>query len=397
MPFSETEKIMWTDFSSKKEERKEKVQQLSDREIDNRYEEEEQQLLIKINREKLLSLVEYMQEDNYMTIPSWQRNERWDIGDKSKLIESLVMNVPIPPILLYEKDYKSYELIDGQQRIGAIRDFYKNELELKDLEIWPELNGRTYQKLPPKIKDGLNHRSILFVIILLDPDLESNEQLSLKQLAFERLNKGGIALGNQEIRNCLYDGRFNDTLKDLSDHPKFAQAWISSPRKKSDTYKKMEDKELILRFFAFRHIDWYVEQSISGIKDFLDLYMMNSLKFNDKDIKFFRDMFKETLELAHSIYGDQPFKPLWLNETQSKRNLIFYKEYYDAVMVGLSNHLDDRKELIERKNEILKATEELLKKDKAQIFTGQGGNKKDIQERINRFDNMLSQIVKSRV
>ncbi|MBP0022306.1 MAG: DUF262 domain-containing protein [Cyanobacteria bacterium SBLK] len=215
MPFSETEKIMWTDFSSKQEAPKKEAKKLSDREIDNRYEEEEQQLLIKINREKLLSLVEYMQEDNYMVIPPYQRRKRWSRQNQSRLIESLVINVPIPPILLYEKEYKSYEVIDGQQRISAIRDFYKNELELEleGLEIWPELNGRTYQKLPPKIKDGLNHRSILFVIILLDPDLESNEKLSLKQLAFERLNRGGIELSEQEVRNCLYDGNFNDALK----------------------------------------------------------------------------------------------------------------------------------------------------------------------------------------
>ncbi|MBP0016087.1 MAG: hypothetical protein J7647_00865 [Cyanobacteria bacterium SBLK] len=205
-------------------------------------------------------------------------------------------------------------------------------------------------------------------------------------------------LSNQRLffSNIFYHSTLL-ALKELSDKPRFIQSWLVSSREKSQRFQKMEDRELVLRFFAFRHIDRYVEQSMSTIKEFLDLYMKKSLAFNDEDIKFLKIIFKETLELAHSIYGDQPFKPLWLDETQSKRNLIFYKEYYDAVMVGLSNHRDDIDILIERKNEILKATEELLMEDKAQIFTGKGGKKEDIQARINRFDRMLSQIINSRV
>ena len=125
---------------------------MSDREIDAKYESREQRILTEINREKLPSFVEALNKHGYMDLrPFYQRRARWNTVQQSRLIESFLINVPIPPIVLYEKEFGLYEVVDGQQRITAIQAFYENSLKLTGLELWPELNGRTYAELPRNI------------------------------------------------------------------------------------------------------------------------------------------------------------------------------------------------------------------------------------------------------
>ena len=122
------------------------------------------------------------------------------------------MNIPIPPIIFYEKDYNSYEVMDGQHRIIAIQDFYENNLILKNLEVWPELNGRTYQELPKTIKAGIDRRSISTITLITESTDDPEEALFLKQLAFERINTGGVNLSRQEVRNCLCYNELNKLI-----------------------------------------------------------------------------------------------------------------------------------------------------------------------------------------
>ena len=113
------------------------------------------------NREKLPGFVNQLKNPNYMDLrPFYQRRPRWDSKTQSLLIKSFIMNIPVPPVFLYERDYNSYEVMDGQQRITAIRDFYANTFKLRGLETWPELNGRSYATLPEKIRAGIDRRSI---------------------------------------------------------------------------------------------------------------------------------------------------------------------------------------------------------------------------------------------
>ncbi|MEC5293194.1 DUF262 domain-containing protein [Aurantimonas sp. C2-6-R+9] len=87
--------------------------------------------------------------------PEYQRRLRWDNKKKSKLIESFIMNIPVPPIFLYEKTLGKFEVMDGQQRLNAISEFWAGSFELEGLKIWAALNGRTYAQLPPLVRRGL--------------------------------------------------------------------------------------------------------------------------------------------------------------------------------------------------------------------------------------------------
>lgn len=79
--------------------------------------------------------------------PFYQRRKRWDAVRQSRLIESFVINIPVPPLFVYETEFNTYEVMDGQQSITAIQSFYANEFALKGLERWPELNGRRYSSV----------------------------------------------------------------------------------------------------------------------------------------------------------------------------------------------------------------------------------------------------------
>lgn len=388
MQLAPSEEKMWERSLSK-----DRISQMTDADINAKYESGEKRILTEMNREKLPSFVEALNKPGYMDVqPFYQRRPRWDAKMQSRLIESFLINIPVPSVILYEKDYNSYEVMDGQQRITAIRAFYNNQLTLTGLELWPELNGCTYNTLPAKIKSGIDRRSISSIVLITESTSDPEEAFFLKQIAFERLNTGGVKLSPQEVRNCVYYGNFSKILPELASNNIFADAWgipIGDPQElmSNNLYKKMEDAELVLRFFALRHVDDFRK----GMEGFFNVYMMNSLKFSNADIEILKDIFIKTINLAHQIYGENLFKPF--NPKADIWEKSAYKAYYDAVMVGFSRHLADADVLVKRKSKVIEETKKLFITDKSKLFTGAGRTKTDIQERIKLFDDMLSQVI----
>ena len=363
--------------------------QASDEDINLKFEQGDKRIVTEINREKLPKFVEALKKPDYMdTRPFYQRRDRWDQVKQSRLIESFLINIPVPPIILYEQNYNCYEVMDGQQRISAIRDFYENNLELKGLEIWTEINGKRYNEIPSTIKAGIDRRAIQSIAILKDSQHTDEEGLKLKQITFERINTGGVQLSDQEVRNCLYSGKFNDLLLELSRNKTFAKAWglpIDNQKKLEQKipYQKMEDVELVLRFFALRHVDNFKY----GMKGFLDLYMQKSLNFSDKDIQELKDIFVKTIEISSHIYEGSLFKP--------PKKKKAYKAFYDSVMFGFSSHLQYAEQLKSRKSEIIEATEKIFTEHPQQVplLTGKARTKKEIQEGVKIISNMLDEIL----
>lgn len=367
---------------------------MSDQQINDKYEKGEQRILTEMNREKLPAFVNALKKPGYMDLrPFYQRRNRWDKKKQSQLIESFLINIPVPSIILYEKKYNVYEVMDGQQRINALKEFYENRLTLTGLTLWPELNGRTYNTLPGNIKAGIDRRSISYVVLITESASSPEDALFLKQLAFERLNTGGEKLSRQEIRNCSFYSPFNQLLLELAGNQIFADAWNipiddeEEELQKNNLYKKMEDAELVLRFFALRNTDKFR----NGMEGFLDLYMMKSLSFSDQDIEFLKDIFLKTINLSHQIYEENLFKPFDPQSNTWKDRA--YKAYYDAVMVGFTKHLADVDILLERKPRVIEKTKILFREDKSKLLTGGGKTKADIQNGIRLFDDMLSQVI----
>lgn len=163
---------------------------MTDDEINTKYELGQNRLIQEIDRIKLPALVENIRSNpNYMVIDNeTQSSKGWDDVKKSKLIESFIINFPVLPIVLYEKSYHIYEVIDGKQRLKAIVDFYSNQLVLSGLEVKRELNGCTYATLPANVKTELNRHCISLISIIPKWDASPEEIAKLIEIVANRLN-----------------------------------------------------------------------------------------------------------------------------------------------------------------------------------------------------------------
>ena len=389
MRLAPSEENLWTKLP------KEKLVRTTNAEVDERYSRGEGRIVIETNREKLPGFVASLKQPNYMELrPFYQRRPRWSRARQSLLIESFIMNIPVPPVFLYEKEYNSYEVMDGQQRITALRDFYEGKFELTDLEQWPEINGRTYATLPDKIQAGLDRRSITSIVVLKESTTDEDQASSLRETVFERLNTGGVALTRQEIRNALYRGRMNNMIERLSRLPKFRAVWglpayveneieITPGLLDYSMFQKMADVEMVLRFFALRHAAKYRH----GMQGFLDLYMRKSAHFNEADITVLEKQFIDTLDLASDVYGDLLFRPY--NPDTGDWHKAAQKAFSDAVMVGMLNFLPRSAKVREMAKNIRDSTVEMFKDQEEGTFTGRGNTKDDIQTRIKLFREMV--------
>ena len=137
--YAPTEKCMWEDLPP------ERANAPTEDEINEKYTKRELRIVTETNREQLPNFVAALKRIGWIKLqPFYQRRRRWDDVRKSKLIESFIMNIPVPPCFLYESELARYEVMDGQQRISAIWDFYDNRFKLKGLETmaraeWPHL------------------------------------------------------------------------------------------------------------------------------------------------------------------------------------------------------------------------------------------------------------------
>lgn len=386
--YSKTERTMWTVPP------KDRMGSLSTSQINEKYERGEQRIVTEMNREKLPNFVEALSRNEYMEVrPFYQRRSRWDEERQSKLIESFIINIPVPPIFLYERAYNSYEVMDGQQRITAIADFYRNRFKLRGLDLWPELNGLTYLELPNKIRAGLDRRSISSIVLLKESAPDEEDAIFLRQLVFERLNTGGVKLERQEIRNSLSHGPFNEMLYALARGALFRRIWDLPPFDpeeltdhkrpifRSAFFKTMEDIEVVLRFFALRHMEHYKY----GIQGFLDLYMIRSKAFDQEDIDFLASLFESTLSCAHAIYQDHVFKVFDSGEWKGKAS----KGMYDAIMVPLSEFGGHYPRLIDKREEIVRRTIEIIQREGVSAITGRASTKKDLENRIGLFRDLF--------
>ena len=371
---------------------------LSDNEINEKYKKGEIRIVTEQARYPLDSIEAMLDSEKYIRNPEYQRRKRWNNTRKSRLIESFIMNVPIPPIFLYEIDYSIYEVMDGQQRLTAIYDFYKGKFDLEGLEYWRELNGRNYQNLPDQVQKGIDRRYLSSIILLQETAKSKEEAEYLKQIVFERLNSGGEKLTAQETRNALNNGKFNRLCIKLSENDPFRKMWNlpleSQGEEKlleSESYRKMEDVELILRFFAYRHID----NLKSPVDKFLDEYLKQANNYADETIENLETLFNETIYLIYSILGDSAFIP---PKEQRDRNKPL-KTIYDPIMQVFANNILHKESLLRNKAEIksnLYSNKELLyikEENNRSLFDGRYNNRKDVEVRIKYFHDFLQNYI----
>lgn len=315
------------------------------------WEKKQRELVTSVVDYNLRTLTDLILSKDIDLSPRYQRRARWDDIRQSKLIESFLMNVPVPPIFLNEDSYGKYSVIDGKQRLIAISEFLRGRLILNGLEIFSDINGLNFDQLPARLQTVIKTRPTLRAVIILR---QSDEDIKFE--VFQRLNTGGVSLNPQEIRNSTYPGPLNDLILELSEHPKFHRLLGIKNKEKSAIYKEMKDAEFVLRYFTFRD-NW---QSFSGgMKRNMNGYMYKNQKMSEKDLEATKLDFLKTIDVVEAAFGDHAFKR-WLPEKKKWRKNVL-AALFDAEMFACRGL---QAEVIRSKQQEIIKSMEMLFKDK---------------------------------
>ena len=381
--------------------------QLSDEQINKKYIEGDIRIVTEQGRYPLETVYKmFSDKKKYNDRIDYQREYIWSDLKRSLLIESFILNVPIPPIFLYEIEYSYYEIMDGKQRISAIVDYYDDRYALEGLEIWSELNGKKYSELPQKIKEGLDRRYLSSIIMLKESEKDKFEVNRLKKIVFERLNTGGQTLTPQESRNAIFSGKFNDLCKRLAQNQRFREIWGIEKKiqqfsifdendpnnlvKKSKLELHMQDVELVLRYFAYRQID-----SFDGnLNTFLDFYLDNANKYDDILLGSLEKNFIEVIDFAYDLFDETPFRMWDFKNGRPSKKRSAVRTIYDPMMQVLNAYLPYKHDIISKKDEIQAAYINLFKEHPDE-FSGKIQHRATILAREEMFTKMIDDVLQN--
>lgn len=310
--------------------------------------------------------------------PDYQRYFVWDEKRQSRLIESLILGIPIPDIFMSynaDGDSDTWEVVDGLQRITTIIGFVdpNNEAlsvdtreklmeKLGGLRELAQLNGKSFQDFAPKVQNFIRDRYVKMVV------LNDKSSQTVKYELFERLNTGGIRLKPQEIRNVMFRGRFMELLHELAKSQLFeAVVW-------SNSMDASDKEEMILKFFAYRDYHLHFTHSV---EDFLLEYSKYIAGEFEKDA---------TLKAKYKKTFDQTFSALaqkFPNKIRRKQNST-PKVLFEAISVAASNVIDQGRKLNNGGDEVL------LDKELAEVTTGYTNSPKSLKSRLERAEYLLT-------
>lgn len=233
--------------------------------------------------------------------PDFQRQYVWDNAKASRLIESILLDIPLPVVYLSEEaDGRTY-VIDGQQRLTSIFSFIDGKYpdgrasKLGTSRLFPQLAGKSFQDLDDEFQERISGYKMRTILFLKDSDKD------LKYEVFERLNSGSVSLNDQELRNCVYRGIYNDQLKKLAMEQDF-RALLGT----AVPHKRMLDVELVLRFAAFYHASYLNYRA--PMKAFLNRDAERYRHLDSSGIADLETAFKTACSVVRSLFGARAFK-----------------------------------------------------------------------------------------
>ena len=325
--------------------------------------------------------------------PEFQRMFRWPDEARARFIESLLLELPVPPIFLIEREDRVYELIDGLQRISSFLHFRGElvidgtslpPLVLSDCDIVPELNGHTYADLPRSLEIKLKRSYIRAEILRKESDAR------LRYYMFKRLNTGGEMLSEQEVRNAtirLLSNDFNQFITELSRNNDYESciAIISEPAR-----MRRFDQELVLRFFAFKNdFDSYRHDVADFLTDYMesvsDVELGKSFNYAAE-----RDVFERTFRTLrliseHLNIGSRIFGTVVGTNPDPRGQFSVY--HYEGLVLGIQRVIGS----VDTSNaDVIARLAEVVRAGKADVaflmHTGAGKNQRSsLLERANYF------------
>jgi hypothetical protein len=288
------------------------------------WESKQRELVTSVVDYNLSTLADLINTKTIDLNPRYQRRFRWDQDRQSKLIESFLMNVPVPPIFLNEDKYGQYSVIDGKQRLMAIHEFMRGRLVLTGLQVFADCNGQSFDNLHPDLQSVIRLRPTLRAIIIL-----RQSDVDVKLEVFQRLNTGGVKLNPQEIRNSAYPSPLNDLILDLSVLPAFHKLLGIRNKEDSAIYQEMRDAEFVLRYFTFKE-SW--KSFSSRVKSCLDHFMVDNQRMSKRKLEDLKSEFLKTIEAVEAAFGEHAFRRYQPEKDRWRRQVL--ASLYDAQMLA---------------------------------------------------------------
>ena len=316
--------------------------------IVKRFERAQNALVLQASDLSLETIAAMVQSQSIDIAPLFQRRERWDLFRQSSLIESFLLNIPVPPVYLSEDEFGRYSVIDGKQRITAIHDYMRNRYALSSLERFSELEGLKFQDLPEQLRNALMVRPYIRAITIL-----RQSDKATKFEVFHRLNSGGQPLNAQEVRNVIFRGPLNDLIVHLSASP-FLRKQLKIRDEKSSSYRDMTDVEFVLRYLTLRE-QW---RTFSGdFRGSMDKFMSLHQKAGPKEISEYLVSFERSLRICEEVWGDHAFKrpdkETWRDQALAGM--------YDAQMLAVDSLTNQESAAaVNKKDRVVKATRDLF-------------------------------------
>eukprot|EP00250_Pteridium_aquilinum_P034870 c8243_g1_i2 orf=336-1607(+) len=302
--------------------------------------------------------------------PSYQRDYVWDKKTASKLIESLLLNIPLPTMFFHEKSQGHMEVVDGKQRLTSIWCYMEEEkfpdgtdFALSGLDVLEKLNGKKYSELDDSLREVMRDFALNVHTISRNSD---------DVVVFE--------LNEQELRNCVFQGSYNDFLNDMAQHPDMLKAF-----RQDAPHKRMRDKEFILRFFCLRRGG--VEKFTLPIKNWLNEEMRSHQHLDGKEKREMALDFSRCISLSLEVFGEQVFRlPRGL-----KYDVDVNACLWDTVMFGFLNY-KSIEQVRSKKDRLAKALHKLLVEDdefRGYLFS----NPRALKLRTQRWTEILKQVL----
>jgi uncharacterized protein with ParB-like and HNH nuclease domain len=262
-------------------------------------------------------------------IPPFQRDYVWNQAEASRLIESLLLGLPVPGVF-FAKDNETNKLsvIDGQQRLKSLLFFFEGAFNPRDGDsrikifklknVQKKFEDKTFEELDGDDQLNLCDSIIHATIIKQESPAEDNTSI---YHVFERLNTGGRKLTPQEIRVAIYTGEFNALIGELNEY----ESWRELFGKK---HNRLKDQEMILRFFAlYCNLDNYAKP----LKEFLNKFNNKNRHVQAEKAHAFTEIFKRTCDLILRDFGTAAFRP----------DKVFNASAFEVLMVSVAKRIDE--------------------------------------------------------
>jgi len=275
-------------------------------------------VLIRNENRTVHDVLRRIEKGTFIMDPDFQRDFIWPDDKQSKLIESVLMRIPLPVFYLAEDDQGRMVVVDGLQRLSTFKRFVNNELRL-DLPEQVELHTKRFQQLSPKLQNRVEDCNLILYVI--DAKVPERARLDI----FERVN-GGIPLTRQQMRNCLYMGNATRFLKTEALTELFVKATGGSLQTKT-----MRDREFVNRFCAFQLLP--IEDYRGDMDDFLARGLKKMNASTPPQLNSLSAQFRTSLTNNYRVFGDHAFRK---HTEPNHRRSVLNASLWDVMSTGLS-------------------------------------------------------------